>query len=148
MSYLMKNYQNVSLFFAAPKEYQMKEDILEFLDNCKIPYFTVDSISEGLADADAIYMTRIQDEWDGEKSVVHPPAQDNFIFKKQFLDIMKPSACLLHPLPKRDEIEDEVDYAKDPRVVYWRQERNGMWMRVAIIAKIFGCADNITDFRL
>ena len=148
LSYLMKNYENVTLYFAAPKEYQMKEDILEFLDNCKIPYFTVDSISQIISEVDAIYMTRIQDEWDGEKSDIHPPAQDDFIFKKKFLGVMKQSACLLHPLPKRDEIDYEVDYADDPRVVYWRQERNGMWMRVAIIAKIFGCADKISDFRL
>jgi aspartate carbamoyltransferase catalytic subunit len=49
----------------------------------------------------------------------------------------------MHPLPKRDEVEEEVDYADDPRVVYWRQERNGMWLRVAVIAKLFGVDDQI-----
>ena len=44
------------------------------------------------------------------------------------------------------EIEVEVDYANDPRVVYWRQERNGMWMRVAVIAKLFNCGDKILSY--
>ena len=42
----------------------------------------------------------------------------------------------MHPLPRRYEIEVEVD--NDPRAVYWRQERNGMWIRAALIAYIFG----------
>ncbi len=139
LSYLMKNYKNVELIFAAPDEFQMKDDILKFLDSHAIPYTKIDSISEAIGTADAIYMTRIQDEWDNVKTGVHPRTHDNVIFKTEYLKLMKPTACLMHPLPKRDEIEIDVDYANDSRVVYWRQERNGMWMRVAIIAKIFQC---------
>ena len=47
----------------------------------------------------------------------------------------------MHPLPRRYEIDVEVD--KDPRAVYWRQERNGMWMRTALIAYIFGVEKEI-----
>ena len=42
---------------------------------------------------------------------------------------------ILHPLPRRDEISTDVD--RDPRAVYWRQMRNGMWIRAALIATIF-----------
>ncbi len=139
LSYLMKNYRDVQLYFAAPERYQMKEDILEFLDAHKIPYHKLNSIREGIGNVDAIYMTRIQDEWDKrEGDSGHEKAGDDFIFKTEFLKLMKDECYLLHPLPKRDEIEEEVDYVDDHRVVYWRQERNGMWMRVAIIAELFG----------
>ena len=146
LSYLMKNYRNVSLYFAAPDKYQMKDDILEFLNANKIPFFILKNITEVLPEVDAIYMTRIQDEWDDIKNGEHTPTSEEFIFKKEYLDQMKPTACLLHPLPKRDEIEDGVDYTNDPRVVYWRQERNGMWMRLGIIAKLFQCHNKIKDF--
>ena len=53
----------------------------------------------------------------------------------------------MHPLPKRDEIDESLDYLDDPRVAYWRQERNGMWMRVAIIATLFGVADEVHRIR-
>jgi len=138
LSYLMKNYQDVELYFAAPEEYQMEDDILEFLDNHKIPHQKVAHIADAIEEVDAIYMTRIQDEWDeGEKKDGHVKTHENFIFKEEYLKKMKAHCCLMHPLPKRDEIEESLDYVNDPRVVYWRQERNGMWMRVAIIAKLF-----------
>ena len=49
--------------------------------------------------------------------------------------LCKPDAILMHPLPRRDEIATEVD--RDPRAMYWRQMRNGMWIRTALIATIF-----------
>ncbi len=149
LSYLMKNYKDVKLIFAAPEKYQMKSDILEFLDNHGIPYCKADSIDAVIGDADAIYMTRIQDEWDKKDASAtgkgHVKAGEDFIFRVDHLQKMKDECYLLHPLPKRDEIEEGVDYVKDHRVVYWRQERNGMWMRVAIIAKLFGVDQEILD---
>ena len=59
---------------------------------------------------------------------------------------MKPDAIIMHPLPRRYEIEVEVD--NDPRAVYWRQERNGMWMRVAILSKIFNANNKIVHTHL
>jgi aspartate carbamoyltransferase catalytic subunit len=50
---------------------------------------------------------------------------------------------IMHPLPRRDEIATEVD--GDPRAVYWRQMRNGMWIRAALIAGIFGKAGLIEE---
>lgn len=144
LSYLMKNYKGVELYFAAPDVYQMDDDILTFCDEHEIKYKKISSIEEGIREVDAVYMTRIQDEWDGlGAGAGHVKASDAFVFKKDFLDIMKPHCCLMHPLPKRDEIEEEVDYIDDKRVVYWRQERNGMWMRVALIAKLFGVDTDI-----
>jgi aspartate carbamoyltransferase catalytic subunit len=56
---------------------------------------------------------------------------------------MKKSAIIMHPLPRRQEIETAVD--DDPRAMYWRQERNGMWIRTALIAYLFGSDKVILD---
>ncbi|UCF67381.1 MAG: aspartate carbamoyltransferase [Acidobacteriota bacterium] len=145
LSYLMKNYRGVQLFFAAPERYQMRADLLEFLDRNEISWQMIGSISEAIDVVDAVYMTRIQDEYDHLATGKHVPATKEFVFTMNHLRRMKQTACLLHPLPKRDEIDPEVDYVEDPRVMYWRQERNGMWMRVAIIAKLFKVDGAILD---
>ncbi len=135
LSYLMKNYRNVSLSFVSPKEFRMEADILEFLKRHKIPFTETEDFKGVMKTADAIYMTRIQDEHDksGEsKNVDYSP----FYFKKEHLGIIKKDCVILHPLPRRHEIEVSVD--EDPRAVFWRQEHNGMWARAALMAYIFG----------
>ena len=148
LAFLTKNYQDVNLIFAAPEKYQMRSDVLDFLDQHNIKWRKVEHIDDGIKEADAVYMTRIQDEWDNLAPGVHAKATSNFIFKEKHLDVMKSTAVLMHPLPKRDEVEESVDYADDPRVVYWRQERNGMWMRTALIARTFGVDQEILNFAL
>jgi aspartate carbamoyltransferase catalytic subunit len=49
---------------------------------------------------------------------------------------MKTTSVIMHPLPRRQELDVAID--NDPRAKYWRQERNGMWTRVALLTKIFG----------
>jgi len=147
LSFLMKEYKDIKMIFCAPAEYQMEQDILDFLDSHNIPYKLSSSISECVGEADAVYMTRIQDEWGNKlQNGEHEAAKKEFVFTMENLKSMKPNACLLHPLPKRDEIETELDYCNDDRVVYWRQERNGMWMRVALIASLFKVDQDILDY--
>ena len=85
-------------------------------------------------------MTRIQNEYhdDGIAGDDEYPA---FYFRKKHLDVISPHCVIMHPLPRRYEIDVEVD--QDPRAVYWRQERNGMWIRAALIAHIFGLDEDI-----
>jgi aspartate carbamoyltransferase catalytic subunit len=52
---------------------------------------------------------------------------------------LKETCAILHPLPRRREISTEID--NDPRAVYWRQMRNGMWIRAALILTTFGRQD-------
>ncbi|MCB9679618.1 MAG: aspartate carbamoyltransferase [Alphaproteobacteria bacterium] len=138
LAFLMPEYRDVKLVFAAPEKFRMGQDVRDFLDARGVPWSEVESLDAGIERADAIYMTRIQDEHDaGKQKGVHEKAEDRFRFTLDHLDAMKPHAALLHPLPKRDEIDPAVDDVEDRRVAYWRQERNGMWMRVAILAHLF-----------
>lgn len=135
LSYLMKNYRGVRLSFVAPEAFRMEKDILDFLKRHSIPYQELDDLAAVLPEADAVYMTRIQDEHDkaGESKAVD---MRKFRLAQDDLKRLRKEAIILHPLPRREELPESLD--SDPRAVYWRQERNGMWIRAALIALIFG----------
>ena len=142
LSYLMKNYQGITLYFVAPEVFRMKEDIKSFLTKHGIPYHETDDFESIMPNVDAIYMTRIQNEYaaDPAKETETFPA---FHFKKEHLAKIHPHCIIMHPLPRRYEIDVAVD--KDPRAAYWRQERNGMWIRAALIAYVFRAEQEILN---
>ena len=134
LSYLMKNYRDVKLVFIAPPAFRMEEDIKAHLTEHGVAHLETEDMEKILPELDAIYITRIQDEHDvaGESSRMD---LSRFKFRSEHLRHLKKDGVIMHPLPRRDEIHPDVD--DDPRAKYWRQERNGMWMRVAILIKIF-----------
>lgn len=144
LTYLLKNYKNVKIIYVSPEYLRIENDILKFLKKHKISYTESDKLIDNLKFADAVYMTRIQDEYD-----VNHETKDldysNFHLKKEHLKLMKKSAIIMHPLPRRSEIDVEID--KDPRAMYWRQERNGMWIRTALIAYMFGLEETILNYK-
>lgn len=143
---LLTEFEDVKQYFVAPECYQVGKDILEYLDKKGIAYELVDSFEEIIPEVDAIYMTRLQDEWDAVDGTKAEVDIGSFAFREEHLQLLKPDAILMHPLPRRHEIAVDVD--KDPRAAYWRQVRNGMWIRVALIAIIFRRANNIIDYYL
>jgi len=140
LSYLMKNYRDVTLYYVSPQIFRMKDDIKVFLNKHGIKFYESDDFKSIMPEVDAIYMTRIQQEYADDPSG-EIDAYPDFHFKKEHLDIIKPHCALMHPLPRRYEIDVAVD--KDPRAAYWRQERNGMWLRAALIAYIFSVEEEI-----
>jgi aspartate carbamoyltransferase catalytic subunit len=108
-----------------------------------VEFELTDDFNRVVGEADAIYMTRIQDEWDkpGED---RPVDISRFCFTPAHLNGLRPDAILMHPLPRRHEIAVEVD--NDPRAMYWRQARNGMWIRVALILNIFAKETEIHQY--
>jgi aspartate carbamoyltransferase catalytic subunit len=134
LAYLMKNYRGVRLVFIAPDAFQMEGDIIEHLDSNGIEYHFSDDLNAVLPELDGIYVTRLQTEHDTDsesESFDHA----RFRFGVEELARLKPEGTIMHPLPRGPELDPAVDL--DPRAVYWRQERNGMWMRVALLMKIF-----------
>jgi aspartate carbamoyltransferase catalytic subunit len=136
---LLTLYPGVTQYFVAPESLQIGADILENLRAAGVAYELSTDFEKIIPEVDAIYMTRIQDEWDtAEESRLLDTTP--FHFTARHLEILKPDAVLLHPLPRRKEIAIEAD--QDPRAVYWRQVRNGMWVRAALMLEIFDrCAE-------
>ena len=142
LAWLMTLYKDMTLYFVAPEPLQVGQDILDLLDQAGTKYVVTQDFGSVMPIADAIYMTRIQDEWDveGESSTIDTSA---FSIGAEHMDILKDTAVIMHPLPRRSEISTDID--EDPRAIYWRQMRNGMWIRAALIAYLFGVDETIRD---
>lgn len=145
LSGLLSQYDNVRMIFSAPERLQIGEDILEQLRARGVEYEVTTDFKGKIREADAVYMTRIQDEWDnkpGESNTGYKA--EDYYFTGEDLERLRSNAVIMHPLPRRAEISTACD--DDPRAVYWRQMRNGMWIRAALIATIFCRDQEITQY--
>ena len=143
LSYLLTEFRDVRQVFVAPPELQVPADVTAILDTKGVRYEVSDDLRASVPQADAVYMTRIQDEWDSSKGASAKIDTSRFKFREEELALLKPDGVIMHPLPRRDEISTCCD--RDPRAMYWRQMRNGMWIRAALIASTFGYEREIMD---
>ena len=140
LAYLMTNYRDARLVFIAPDDFAMGGDIKEHLREHGIPFDETPDLGSVIGDLDAVYVTRLQTEHDvGEESKGFEHAR--FRIGPEQLPALRSDAVIMHPLPRGPEIDPAID--ADPRAMYWRQERNGMWMRVALLVKIFEVEDEL-----
>ena len=140
---LLTQYPGVKQYFVAPDALQIGPDVLDTLKNAGMDFEVCSDFEKIIPEVDAIYMTRIQDEWDKEhESRLIDTAK--FHFEARHLQHLKQDAVIMHPLPRRREIAPEVD--SDPRAVYWRQVRNGMWIRAALILAIFDRVNEVDRY--
>jgi aspartate carbamoyltransferase catalytic subunit len=143
LAQLLTLYPGGKQYFVAPDSLQIGQDILDALDAAGVDYEVTADFEGTLPKVDAVYMTRIQDEWDAahESKDIDTSA---FKFGDRHLSLLRKDAIIMHPLPRRDEIAVEVD--KDPRAIYWRQVRNGMWVRAALLLSIFGVEGEVEKY--
>lgn len=142
LTYLLCRYPGVRLLFVSPPELAIGEDIIEYLDKRGVEYDQVDDLRKHIGDIDAVYMTRLQDEWDedGESGKID---YYRFAITHEMIHEFKPHLAIMHPLPRRGEIDPRLD--STPYARYWEQVRNGMWMRASLMATIFGVDGAIRD---
>lgn len=123
------------LYFVAPVSLQMPGYILEELKEKKIKFSLHERIEEVINKVDILYMTRIQkerfaDQMDYEK------VKDAFVLKIDMLKKAKPNLKILHPLPRINEIEPEIDKTK--HAYYFEQAQNGLYARQALLSMVLG----------
>ncbi|MDT8389651.1 MAG: aspartate carbamoyltransferase [Lentisphaeria bacterium] len=138
----LTQYRDVRMLFVTHPRLQIGDDLRQALTAAGVDYELSEDFEVAIPLADAIYMTRIQDEWDENPGDSKAIDTTRYQFKHEHLALLKRDAVLMHPLPRREEIAIEVD--ADPRAVYWRQVRNGMWIRAALMAETFGI-DGVID---
>lgn len=145
LTYLLCRYPGVRLAFVSPPELRIGDDILDYVTRHGIEYETCDDVRAGIGEWDAVYMTRIQDEWDtaGESKAIN---YDRFSLNYDMARDFKKDLVIMHPLPRRNELDNRLDSL--PQAKYWLQARNGMWMRAALIASIFNTDTAIRDHYL
>ena len=106
------------------------KDILT-AENCE--YKEIGSIEEAIGSLDVLYMTRIQQERFSSPEE-YEKQKDVYRLDRAKLSKAKPDLCVLHPLPRVDEISIEVD--DDPRALYFKQAKYGMYVRMALILTV------------
>jgi len=141
LSKLLTHYPDVELIFCSPEDFQITNDLRTFLQDKNMKFSETTEFEDSICKADAIYMTRIQDEYDIGHNNSDKIDTSAFSLKKDHLTILKPECRILHPMPRRNELDIKID--DDPRAVYWEQQRNGMWIRAALVAQILGVDEQI-----
>ena len=107
----------------------------EALKKKGIPYTQTTDLESVIPQLDILYMTRVQKErFFNEEDYLR--LKDSYILTPEKLVNAKADLSILHPLPRVNEIAVAVD--KDPRAAYWRQVKNGKFIRMALIMKLLG----------
>lgn len=132
----MSRYKNIRFVLISPEELVIPEHVrTEILEKQNIPFKEVRSLSEAMPELDILYMTRVQRErFFNEADYIR--LKDTYILTPERLKIAKSSMRVLHPLPRVNEISVKVD--SDPRAAYFRQVKNGRFIRMALIMKLLG----------
>jgi len=131
----MSRYKNNKFVFISPNELAVPEYITQYLDESGIEYTTAERLESVIGDLDILYMTRVQKErFFNEQDYIR--LKDSYILDKAKMSLARQNMIVLHPLPRVNEIAPEVD--DDPRAAYFKQVKYGMYVRMALIAKLTG----------
>jgi aspartate carbamoyltransferase catalytic subunit len=133
LAYLLSKYKDVKLWFVAPPQVAMRDDLKEHLDEHHVPWVETEDLNAVLAEVDVVYMTRIQKERFTDPAV-YEAVSGVYRIDRSAMALMRKYAILMHPLPRVDEISPEVD--DDPRSAYFRQARNGLHVRMALLDRL------------
>ncbi|MCX7785701.1 MAG: aspartate carbamoyltransferase [candidate division WOR-3 bacterium] len=134
LAYLLTKYKDIKMYFVAPDVVQMRDDIKDYLLKHKVFFAEEPNLEKVASKVDVIYQTRIQKERFGENIEDYEKAKDKYIIDKNILKVMKKNAIIMHPLPRVNEINPEVD--TDRRAAYFRQAQNGLYIRMALLKMI------------
>ena len=130
---------NPTFHFIAPDELRMPEEYKIYCREHNIKYVEhTDFTEEIIADADILYMTRVQRErFFNEEDYIR--LKNSYILTSDKMALAKEHMAVLHPLPRVNEIALDVD--DDPRAAYFEQVQNGVYVRMALIMTLLGLAD-------
>ncbi len=132
----MSRYDNNKFILISPKELKVPDYITkEVLMKKNIEFLEVEKLEEVIEKLDILYMTRVQRErFFNEEEYIR--LKDSYILDKGKMSLAKEDIMVLHPLPRVNEIDYEVD--EDKRACYFKQAKYGMYVRMALISKLLG----------
>ncbi|MBQ9929878.1 MAG: aspartate carbamoyltransferase [Oscillospiraceae bacterium] len=130
----MSRHTGIKFVLISPAELALPDYVIQnTLEKHHIPYEVTTSLEDALPHLDVLYMTRIQQErFDDVEE--YNRLKDSYVLNTEKMKLAKEKMCVLHPLPRVNEISVAVD--DDPRAAYFRQALNGKYMRMALILKL------------
>jgi aspartate carbamoyltransferase len=125
---------NVRLRYVSPKNLRIPQEIWKYVEQLGVEQTEHTDLDEVLDKVDIIYMTRMQRER-FNTAVEYEGVKGSYVIEPKMLNKAKENVVIMHPLPRLDEISPELD--NDPRAAYFRQMKNGMYVRMALLDLIF-----------
>ena len=133
----MRRYKGVKFILISPEELRVPEYILHELEQEGIPFVETTNLEDAMPSLDILYMTRVQQErFFNEADYIR--LKDSYILNMDKLSAAKKDLCIMHPLPRVNEISVTVD--DDPRACYFKQVLYGKYIRMALILKLLEVA--------
>ena len=130
----LARYTGIKLVLISPDELKIPDFVkTEIMDKCGMEYVETASLEEALPALDILYMTRVQRERFADIDE-YERLKDSYILTAEKMELAKPDTCVLHPLPRVNEISVKID--DDPRACYFKQVKYGKLMRMALILKL------------
>ena len=130
----MSRYGDIKFVLISPDELKLPDYIRhDVIEKNNLPFYETKSLEEAIGELDILYMTRVQQErFFNEADYIR--LKDTYILDSAKLESAKKDLCIMHPLPRVNEIATEVD--QDPRACYFKQVLNGKYVRMALILKL------------
>lgn len=137
LAQLLTQTQQPEIVFVSPENVRIGNDVKQQLERSPsgASYREETDLLSVLPAVDVVYQTRIQHERFASEGD-YEAARGKYIIDQTAMDALNPDAIVLHPLPRVDEIDPAVD--NDPRAAYFRQARNGVFVRMAILDLLLG----------
>lgn len=126
---------NTTFNFIAPEELKMPEEYKLYLENLGLKYYEHPDFTDIISRADIIYMTRVQKERFTDP-IEYEKVKNVYVLKNSMLAKTKHNMRILHPLPRVNEIDTDVD--TNPKAYYFEQALNGVYTRQAILCSLLG----------
>lgn len=131
----LSRYAGVKFVLISPDELKLPSYVKNELVESGIDFVETKDLVEAMPELDILYMTRVQGErFFNEEDYLR--LRDSYILNPEKLENAKSDLCILHPLPRVNEISVAVD--DDPRACYFKQVLNGKYMRMSLILKLLG----------
>ncbi len=132
----LSRYENINIVLVSPDELKLPDYIKkDVLDKNNMPYSETEDLMEIIGDLDILYMTRVQRErFFNEADYIR--LKDSYVLTPDKLKTAKDDLCIMHPLPRVNEISVAID--DDKRACYFKQVLNGKYIRMALIMKLLG----------
>ena len=150
LAYMMTKVDVHRLDIVCAKAHLPEGGLLEYISRHGIDVRIHERLAPALEkvgkEVDAVYMTRLQQEWDGDAGGTPDQkgklgTNEDFVLHPEYAKYLRDDCVIMHPLPRINELPEP--WESHPGFVVWRQVRNGMWMRSALLASIHGAADEI-----
>jgi aspartate carbamoyltransferase catalytic subunit len=131
---LLMMWENNKFYFISPKELVLDDEYRKYLKDNNVDFVETSSLEDCLSKIDVLYMTRVQKERFAD-IFEYEKVKNSFLLKMEHVNKLKSDARILHPLPRVNEIDPEID--KDKRAAYFRQAQNGLYVRMALLLYVF-----------